>query len=110
MTGEKKAFELLMLGESISANEAEHIGLINRVVPEEELDKAAEELAGKFLEKSPLSVKLVRDIFYQLTDVSDFNAAMQRATDLGIQTWETADGQEGLAAFVEKRKPVWKNK
>ena len=70
MMGEKKAFELVLLGESISAQEAERIGLINKVVPEEELDKAAEEMARKFLEKSGLSVKLVRDIFYQCADIS----------------------------------------
>ena len=110
MISEKKAFELLLVGDSIGANEAERIGLINKVVPEEELDKVAEELARKFLDKSPLSVKLVRGIFYQLTDVSDFDVAMQRATELGIQSWETEDGQEGLKAFLEKRKPVWKNK
>ena len=110
MMSEKRAFELLMLGESISAVEAEHIGLINKIVPEEDLDKAAEDLARKFLDKSSLSVKLVRGIFYQLTDVSDFDVAMLRATELGIQSWQTEDGQEGLTAFLEKRKPVWKNK
>ena len=110
MMSEKRAFELLMLGESISAVEAERIGFINKIVPEEDLDKAAEDLARKFLDKSSLSVKLVRGIFYQLTDVSDFDVAMQRATELGIQSWETEDGQEGLKAFLEKRKPVWKNK
>jgi cyclohexa-1,5-dienecarbonyl-CoA hydratase len=110
MMSEKRAFELLMLGESISAVEAEHIGLINKIVPEEDLDKAAEDLARKFLDKSSLSVKLVRGIFYQLTDVSDFDVAMLRATELGIQSWQTEDGQEGLRAFLEKRKPVWKNK
>ena len=110
MMSEKRAFELLMLGESISAIEAERIGLINKIVPEEDLDKAAEDLARKFLDKSSLSVKLVRGIFYQLTDVSDFDVAMLRATELGIQSWQTEDGQEGLTAFLEKRKPVWKNK
>jgi enoyl-CoA hydratase/carnithine racemase len=110
MMSEKRAFELLMLGESISAVEAERIGFINKIVPEEDLDKAAEDLARKFLDKSSLSVKLVRGIFYQLTDVSDFDVAMLRATELGIQSWQTEDGQEGLTAFLEKRKPVWKNK
>jgi cyclohexa-1,5-dienecarbonyl-CoA hydratase len=110
MMSEKRAFELLMLGESISAVEAERIGLINKIVPEEDLDKAAEDLAHKFLDKSSLSVKLVRGIFYQLTDVRDFDVAMLRATELGIQSWQTEDGQEGLKAFLEKRKPVWKNK
>ena len=74
------------------------------------MDKAAEEIARKFLEKSSLSVELVRDIFYQCADISIFNNAIQRATELGILSWKTEDGQEGLKAFVEKRKPVWKNK
>ena len=71
---------------------------------------AAEELARKFLDKSGLSVQLVRDIFYQCADISHFDSAMQRATELGILSWKTEDGQEGLKAFLEKRKPVWKNK
>ncbi len=110
LIGEKKAFELILLGENISAKEAERIGLINKVVAEEELDKTAEEMAKKFLKKSSLSVKLVRDAFYQCADIAEFDTVLQKATELGITTWETADGQEGLKAFLEKRRPVWKNK
>lgn len=108
--GEKKAFELILLGENISAREAEQIGLVNKVVSEEELDKTAEEFAWKFLEKSSLSLKLVRDAFYQCTDTAEFETAMQKGTEHGIKTWQTEDGQEGLKSFLEKRKPVWKNK
>jgi cyclohexa-1,5-dienecarbonyl-CoA hydratase len=106
----KKAFELVLLGDIISAAEAERIGLVNKVVPDEELDKVSEDFARKFLDKSGLSVKLCRDAFYRCADASDFGEAIQRATDLGIKTWETGDGQEGLISFLEKRKPVWKNK
>jgi enoyl-CoA hydratase/carnithine racemase len=108
--GEKKAFEMVILGETIGAAEAERIGLVNKVVQDEELDKVAEEFARKFLEKSSLSVKLCREAFYQCADIAEFEGAMQRATELGIHTWETGDGQEGLKSFLEKRKPVWKNK
>ena len=108
--GEKKAFEVLLLGENVSAKEAERIGLVNRVVPEEELDSTAEELARKFLEKSSLSLKLVRDAFYQCADTAELDGAMQKGVELGIKTWETEDGQEGLKSFLEKRTPVWKNK
>ena len=101
---------MVLTGESINAQEALRIGLVNKVVPEEELDKAAEEMARKFLDKSGLSVKIVRDIFYQCTGIADSERALERATELGIQSWETEDGQEGLKAFLEKRKPVWKNK
>ncbi len=108
--GEKKAFELILLGENISAKEAERIGLVNKVVSEEELDRTAEELARKLLAKSSLGVKLVRDALYQCADTAELDGAIQKATELGIKTWETGDGQEGLKSFLEKRKPVWKNK
>ena len=108
--GEKKAFELILLGENINAKEAERIGLVNKVVSEEELDRTAEEFAQKFLEKSSLSLKLVRDAFYQCTDTAEFEGAMQKGTEQGIKTWETEDGQEGLKSFLEKRDPIWKNK
>jgi len=108
--GEKKAFELILLGENVSAKEAERIGLVNKVVSEEELDATAEELARRFLEKSSLSLKLVRDALYQCADTAEFDKAVQKGTELGIKTWETEDGQEGLKSFLEKRKPAWRNK
>ncbi|MFC2011634.1 enoyl-CoA hydratase/isomerase family protein [Chloroflexota bacterium] len=108
--GLKKAFELIVLGDSISAAEAARIGLVNKVVPEEELDRTAEEYARKFLGMSTLSVKLIRDAVYQCADKADFDNAIKKAQDLGIKTWETEDGQEGLKSFLEKRHPVWKNK
>jgi len=108
--GEKKAFELILLGENISAKEAERIGLVNKVVSEEELDTTAEELARRFIDKSSLSLKLVRDALYQCADTAEFDKAIQKGTELGIKTWETEDGQEGLKSFLDKRKPVWKNK
>jgi cyclohexa-1,5-dienecarbonyl-CoA hydratase len=108
--GEKKAFELILLGDNISAKEAERIGLVNKVVSEEELDTTAEEIARRFIDKSSLSLKLVRDALYQCADTAEFDKAVQKGTELGIRTWETEDGQEGLKSFLEKRKPVWRNK
>ncbi|MFC2050456.1 enoyl-CoA hydratase/isomerase family protein [Chloroflexota bacterium] len=108
--GEKKAFELILLGENISAKEAERIGLVNKVVSEEELDATAEELARRFIDKSSLSLKLVRDALYQCADTAEFDKAAQKGTELGIKTWETEDGQEGLKSFLEKRRPAWRNK
>ncbi len=108
--GEKRAFELIVLGENISAAEAERIGLVNKVVPAEELDKAAEELAGKFLAMSGLSIKLIREALYKCADIAELDGAVKKATELGIKSWETEDGQEGLKSFLEKRSPVWKNR
>ena len=108
--GEKRAFELLLLGENVSASEAERIGLVNKVVPGEELDTTAEEIARKFLSKSALGLKLTREAFYQCADTAGLDEAMQKGVELGIKTWQTEDGQEGLTSFLEKRNPVWKNK
>jgi enoyl-CoA hydratase/carnithine racemase len=108
--GEKKAFEVLLLGESMNAIDAERFGLVNKVVPPEELDAAAEEMARKFLKMSGLSVKLVRDAFYQCSDTADLETALQKGVEMGIKSWETEDGQEGLKSYLEKRPAVWQNK
>jgi enoyl-CoA hydratase/carnithine racemase len=108
--GEKKAFEIILLGENISALEALRIGLVNKVVPPDQLDTVAEEFAGKFLGMSSLGVKLCRDIFYQCSTAVEFQEAIELATEKGIETWKTADAIEGLTAFLEKRKPDWKGK
>ncbi len=108
MIGQKKAFELIILGDTIGAAEAERIGLVNKVVPEVELDGLAAEMAEKLLTKSRLSVKLVREAFYECCDAVSLEKAIRKGTDLGIASWKTKDGQEGLTAFLEKRKPVWR--
>jgi len=106
----QKAFEMIVLGDSITAKEAERIGLVNKCVPEEQLDATAADIAAKFLKKSGLSVKLVRDAFYQCADTAELSEALDKATELGINSWSTGDGQEGLKSYLEKRPPTWKNK
>jgi cyclohexa-1,5-dienecarbonyl-CoA hydratase len=108
--GERKAFELIMLGDNFSAADAERCNLVNKVVPDAELDNAAEATAKKFLAMSGIGVKLCRKALYQAADASDWVEAMQRAVDLGIKTWETEDAAEGLNSFLQKRAAVWKNK
>ena len=108
--GEKKAFEMLLIGESMNAVDAERFGLVNKVVPIEELDSVAEEMAKKFLKMSGLSVKLVREAFYKSAEIADLEKALETAVELGIKSWETHDGQEGLKAYLEKRDPEWTNK
>jgi enoyl-CoA hydratase/carnithine racemase len=82
---------------------------VNKVVPIEELDSAAEEIAGKFLKMSGLSVKLVREAFYRSAEIADLDIALDTGVELGIESWETHDGQEGLKAYLEKRNPEWTN-
>lgn len=108
--GEKKAFELIVIGDNITAKDAEKIGLVNSVVPDEELDNTAGKVAAKFLTMTPIGVRLVKEAVHQCADAADFDTAIRKATELGIKSWQTEDAQEGLKSYLEKRPPVWKNK
>lgn len=108
--GEKRAFELVMLGDNISAADAEKFGLINKVVPDTELDSTAEAMAKKFLAMTPIGIRLCRQALFEAASASKWEDAMRKAVDLGIKTWETEDAAEGLNSFLEKRAPIWKNR
>jgi cyclohexa-1,5-dienecarbonyl-CoA hydratase len=107
--GRKKAFELITIGDNIDAKEAERIGLVNKVVPQEELQGAAEEFIARISEKSPVVLKMVRRALYEVCDL-DLAQALEVADEYGRRIMETEDATEGLTAFLEKRKPAWKNK
>lgn len=106
----KKAMELLLCGSLISAQEAEQIGLINKCVPsdklQEETDKFVNKLTGLsasvlgYTRKAALS-RFNKDFLDYLTEVEDIYLN---------QLMKTEDAREGLKAFIEKRKPEWKNK
>jgi len=102
----KKANELLLLGERIDAREAERVGIVNRVVPDSELDGAVDEWARRLAGKSPVLMRLGKDAMFRQQDL-----ALGEALDLlhGYLTiaFSTEDIQEGVKAFFEKRDPVW---
>lgn len=110
LLGMKRALELILTGDSIDAREAERIGLVNKVVPHEELDRVAEEFAGRFLEKSRHILKLSKQAIYQVSELSDFEQALDMINHLSRKIMESEDAIEGLTSFLEKRKPVWKNR
>jgi enoyl-CoA hydratase len=109
IVGRKKALELLATGEMIDAREAERIGLINRVVPHGELKQAVTDMAQKLKEKSPAVMRLGRDSYYTMLGM-DSDKALEYLLDILALIMSTEDHKEGLAAFLEKRKPVWKNR
>jgi len=110
LVGRKKAFELVLTGDVITAAEAEQIGLVNRVVPAEKLEEAIKELAAKLKETSPIVLKLTRMAFRQSQDL-DFKNGLEKVTDVYLNLLiRTEDAVEGLKAFLEKRKPQWKGK
>ncbi len=108
--GMKKALELILTGDSIDAWEAQRIGLVNKVVPHEELDQAAEELANRLLEKSGYILKLTREAIYEASEISDYDKALDLMSYRSRKIMESDDAVEGLTSFLEKRRPVWKNR
>jgi enoyl-CoA hydratase len=107
--GRKKALEMILTGDMIDANEAHRIGLVNAVVPLAELLPTAEELAKKVAAKSAVAVRLCLDAVLQGLEMSQTEALIKEANLFGLAA-DTDDSTEGVAAFLEKRKPVFKNK
>jgi enoyl-CoA hydratase len=104
--GRKRANELLLLGEQIPAEEAERIGLVNRVVPAGEFDAFVEDWATRLAAKSPLLMRMGKDAMYRQQDMAFEDALDFLRAQLAI-AFATEDIQEGVKAFFEKREPVW---
>ncbi len=104
--GRHQAFELLFSGRPIPFTEAARRGLINRAVPRDRVLAEARDLAREFAEKSPTVMKLARDSFMRANDL-DYRRNIENAVETICNIIETDDAQEGLAAFMEKRKPDW---
>ncbi|MGB0097860.1 MAG: enoyl-CoA hydratase-related protein [Solirubrobacteraceae bacterium] len=105
----KKANELLLLGEQISAEAAEQIGIVNHVAPAAEFDGVVRELAEKLARKSPVMMKLGKDAMFRQLDMAFADAIDFLRSQLTI-AFSTEDVQEGVKAFFEKREPEWKGR
>jgi len=104
--GRKKTNELLLLGEQISAEEAERIGIVNRVVPAEEFDAFVADWAAQLAAKSPVLMRMGKDAMFRQQDMAFEEALDFLRAQLAI-AFATDDIQEGVKAFFEKRDPVW---
>jgi enoyl-CoA hydratase len=105
----KKANEMLLLGERMSAEEAREAGIVNRVVPDGEFDDAVAEWARKLASKSPVLMKLGKDAMYRQLDMPFEDALDFLRSQLSL-AFTTEDIQEGVTAFFEKREPRWKGR
>lgn len=104
--GRKKALELLITGDLIDANEAERIGLINKVVPNDKLEEETMNLAIKISKKSPLAVQLGKKSFYKMADL-EYSKALELTNNHFATLCTTEDAHEGVDAFLNKREPNW---
>jgi enoyl-CoA hydratase len=107
--GRKKTNELLLLGERISATEAERIGIVNRVAAPGGFEAAVAEWAGALARKSPVLMRLGKDAMFRQMDMP-FAEALEYLHHNLTLAFSTEDIQEGVRAFFEKREPEWKGR
>jgi enoyl-CoA hydratase/carnithine racemase len=103
----KHAMEMLLTGDPISAQRAMEWGLVNRVVPADQLDAAVDELAAKLAAKPPATVAAGKRGFYQQMDMN-LEQAYALAGKVISSDFAHPEGREGMNAFIEKRDPSWK--
>ena len=105
----KVLLEMEMLGDRWTAAQLQAVGVVNRVVPQEQLDSAVADIARSLAKKSPVALRLGRDSFYRQEDM-DFRAALHYLHGQFLLVSQTEDSREGIKAFFEKREPDFKGK
>lgn len=107
LVGASKAFELLLTGRFVPADEAERMGLVSRVVPDGEALDAALETASAIVANSPMGVWMTKEVMWSQLEVSSLAAGIDLENRTQILTSFTDDHAEALRAFLDKRPPVW---
>lgn len=110
MIGPKKTYELILTGEALTAEEAHHLGFVNKVVPEAQLQQVVEGIVNKIGEFSGPVLEVTKKVIASSQGLP-LHEAMKKSQDIYLnQLQSLEDVQEGIRAVLEKRKPVWKNK
>ena len=105
----KKAMEMILLGERLTADQALNMGLITRVVLPEELDEEVSQILKTLAAKSPIGMKIGKEAFYAMADMP-LEEAVDFLSGKIAEVAATEDAREGITAFIEKRKPVFRGK
>jgi enoyl-CoA hydratase len=107
LVGLGKALELTLTGGQVGAEEAERLGLVNAVVPQEALLERAREMAGRIARNGPVAVQMALESIYQALDSTTAEALIHESSLFGLLA-STDDMKEGMKAFLEKRKPTFR--
>ncbi len=105
----KHSMEMLLCGELVSADQAEKIGLINKAVEDSQLKKYTLNIALKISKKSALTLKIGKEAFYKQIDMT-LSEAYDYASNVMVENMLKLDAEEGINAFINKRKPNWQDK
>jgi len=110
LVGQKHAADLVLTGRSITGKEAAAIGLVNSVVPEVDLEHTVQEAIDHLTKLSPATLAITKKAIYAWDSIH-FDKGLARAEKIYFEElMKTDDAQEGIAAFMQKRQPVWKGK
>lgn len=109
LVGEGRSMEMILTGDMIDAETAYRFGLVNHVYPSAELRAKTMELASKIAEKAPIALQLAKEAV-KFASRSNLDEGLRREVDLFAICFSTEDKQEGVSAFLEKRKPEFKGK
>jgi len=109
LVGMRKAKEIILTGKRLSGKEAEQIGLINIAVPPDKLESAVNEMAVELSDKSPVAVRLSK-WFINRASMLDADTRLELAIMYSLIDSTSEDKEEGMKAFIEKRKPVFKGR
>ncbi|MBL8151796.1 MAG: enoyl-CoA hydratase/isomerase family protein [Blastocatellia bacterium] len=109
LVGEGKAMQLILTGDMIDASEAKAIGLVNEVVPAAELESYTMTLANKIAEKSPIALQMAKESVKSAARMN-LREGLEHEIDLFALCFSSEDKEEGVKAFLEKRKPEFKGR
>jgi enoyl-CoA hydratase/carnithine racemase len=106
VVGRKAAMEMLLTGDMVPAARARELGLVNRVVPAADLDRAVADLARQIASKSPLTLRIGKEAFYRQAEMG-LDEAYAYTAEVMTRNMMARDAEEGIDAFLQKRHPTW---
>ena len=110
LIGQSYAMELIFSGDAVTAERAKEMGLVNRVVPDDQVLEEAKKLAGRIAKRGPVAVRMAKDVIIRGQEMADVKEGTAYEAQQWAKLFNTYDQKEGMHAFLEKRKPSYENR